>query len=234
MKLNKTKINITIDILMFLDLMAITGIGFLMRYVLLPGYLRKDVYGSGAELYFWGLDRHEWGEVHLITGYVLLVLLVLHIVFHWNQVLAFFRKLIPGRVARAAVYIIIVVLTLLLGVAPLFVKPEVVRGNESHDHHAEHHSPDAVHHSEKVPEGYVQNGPKAVERNQNHSKSIDVNGKMTIKEVSVLYAVPVNDMLQYLDIPASEVNERLGRLKKKYGFEMHEFSEFVEQQISAQ
>jgi hypothetical protein len=57
----KPKLNLVIDAIMFIDLMAVAGLGFLMKYVLLPGYKINEVYGSGVELSFLGLDRHQWG-----------------------------------------------------------------------------------------------------------------------------------------------------------------------------
>jgi hypothetical protein len=64
----KPKLNLVIDAIMFIDLMAVAGLGFLMKYVLLPGYKINEVYGSGVELSFLGLDRHQWGPIHLILA----------------------------------------------------------------------------------------------------------------------------------------------------------------------
>ena len=77
--LKKTKINFTIDSLMLIVMMAIAGIGFLMKFILIPGKERWLVYGTNVELYWLGLDRHEWGTIHLWLGYILLFLLVLWI-----------------------------------------------------------------------------------------------------------------------------------------------------------
>lgn len=59
-KKNKTKINLAIDAVMFIVLMAMAGLGFMIKYVLVPGYKRNILYERDLELYFLGLTRHEW------------------------------------------------------------------------------------------------------------------------------------------------------------------------------
>jgi hypothetical protein len=85
-KINKLKLNLVIDLIMFLVMMAVAGIGFMIKYVLVPGSERNEIYGKGVELFYWGLDRHQWGNIHLILSLILLFLLLLHIFFHWNQI----------------------------------------------------------------------------------------------------------------------------------------------------
>ena len=78
----KSKINFMIDVIMFVVMMVIGGIGFLMKFVLVSGSKSWEIYGEKVDLFLWGWDRHQWGSLHLILGYLLLGLLVLHIVFH--------------------------------------------------------------------------------------------------------------------------------------------------------
>ncbi len=54
----KPKLNLIIDVFMFLLMMAIGGIGFLIKFILIPGSARWIRYGENVELYFWGMDRH--------------------------------------------------------------------------------------------------------------------------------------------------------------------------------
>ena len=50
---NQSKLNLSIDIIMLLLLMPLAGIGFLIKYVLIPGIQRNERYGAGVELEFW-------------------------------------------------------------------------------------------------------------------------------------------------------------------------------------
>lgn len=121
----KNKISFIVDALMFLAMMAIAGIGFLMNWVLLPGREAAVTYGRLVDLVFLGLDRHQWGDVHLIVGLVLLALLVLHIVLHYRQVLHMFCKLISVRPVRLVVGVVFLVLAVALVAFPLLVRPQV-------------------------------------------------------------------------------------------------------------
>lgn len=123
--MKKSKLNLVIDGLLLLCLAAIAGIGFLIKYTLVPGYKRWEIYGRNVDLFFWGLDRHEWGTVHLVIGFVFLGLLVLHVVLHWDMIAVIYRKLIPMPALRHAVAVIFVCLTILLLGFAVFVKPEI-------------------------------------------------------------------------------------------------------------
>jgi len=73
--------------------MAMAGIGVLIKYVL--------VSGKNINLLFWGLDRHEWGTIHLIVSLTFMLLLVLHIVFHWKMITCLIKRPIPSNTVRA-------------------------------------------------------------------------------------------------------------------------------------
>ena len=123
--MKKSKINLVIDALLLVCMAAIAGIGLLMRNVLVPGYQRWEIYGSNVELYFWGLDRHQWGTIHFIIALVLLGLVILHIVLHWTIILGIYRKLIPSVRARWITAIILLVLTMTLAFFSYAVRPDV-------------------------------------------------------------------------------------------------------------
>ena len=123
--MDKSKVNIIINTLMFLCVMAIAGIGMLIKFVLLPGKETAAVYGRKVDLFFFGMDRRGWGRIHLIIAFVLLGLLALHVVLHWNMILSVYRKLIGSAVARRIVAITIFIIGIFLVVSPFFVKPEI-------------------------------------------------------------------------------------------------------------
>lgn len=123
--MKKSKLNLVIDALLLLCIAAIAGIGLLMKYVLVPGYRRWEIYERNADLFFWGLDRHEWGTIHLVIGFVFLTLLILHVVLHWGIIVGIYRKLIPNGFVRYVVTVVLICLTILLLTFSFFAKPEV-------------------------------------------------------------------------------------------------------------
>ncbi|NUO07558.1 MAG: DUF4405 domain-containing protein [Candidatus Brocadia sp.] len=123
--MDKSRVNLVIDALMFLCVMAMTGIGFLMKFILLPGKDTWAVYGRKVELFLFGMDRHQWGTIHLITAFVFLGFLALHIILHWKMIWSIYGRLIGGGVARRIIVTIFVVVSVFFVVFPFVVKPEI-------------------------------------------------------------------------------------------------------------
>ena len=121
----KAELNLIIDGLLLLCIAAIVGIGLLIKYVLVPGYLRWEIYGRNVEMFFWGLDRHQWGTIHLVIGIVFLALLILHVVLHWSMIIGIYRNLIPNRFARWITALVLVFITVVLLAFSCLVKPEI-------------------------------------------------------------------------------------------------------------
>ena len=133
--MNKSKVNLVIDAVMFLCVMAITGIGLLMKYVLLPGKETAAVYGRKVDLFLFGMDRHAWGMIHFIVACVFLGLLTAHIVLHWNMIVSVYRRLIGNAMARRIVAITIFIIGIFLVVSPFLVKPEAQQSEQKGRRH---------------------------------------------------------------------------------------------------
>lgn len=135
--MDKSKVNLVLDAMMFLCVMAIAGIGLLMKFVLLSGKDTWAVYGRKVELFLFGMERHLWGTIHLVIAFVFLGFLTLHIVLHWKMIVSIYGRLIGDRVARRIIAAIIVIVGVFLVVFPLVVKPEVQEPERKGRHHSE-------------------------------------------------------------------------------------------------
>ncbi|MBV6518865.1 MAG: DUF4405 domain-containing protein [Candidatus Brocadia sp.] len=123
--MDKSKVNLVIDALLFLCVMAMTGIGILMKFILLPGKDTWAVYGRKVELFLFGMDRHQWGTIHMIIAFVFLGLAALHVVLHWKMIVSSYPRLIGNKVARRIIAVMLVIVALFFVTFPLVVKPEV-------------------------------------------------------------------------------------------------------------
>lgn len=123
--MQKGRWNFYIDILMFFCMAAIAGLGFLMKYVLLPGKEAWASYGKKVDLTWLGLDRHAWGAIHLYLGFVLLGLLVLHLVLHWQLIVSLWQKYVPAGRFRSWATVAFLLICGLLFLLPFFIRPEV-------------------------------------------------------------------------------------------------------------
>jgi hypothetical protein len=81
--MNRTSFNFAMDTIAFVGFVLLTATGVLMHYLLPPG--------SGHFTTIWGLDRHDWGQVHFWISAVFLAILALHLCLHWRWVIALVR-----------------------------------------------------------------------------------------------------------------------------------------------
>lgn len=249
-KVNKSKLNLSIDVIMFMVLMAIAGIGFMIKYVLVPGFKRNEIYGNDVDLYFMGLDRHQWGTIHLILSFILLFLLLLHIFFHWNMIISVFKRMVLKRSLRIALATSFIVLSFIFGVTPLFLKPEIRQGTSHQFHQTEHVARNNLQGATsssrqkiKQTEGEAkdtmalliskveQSDSKSYQKEnykQNEKHTIEVHGYMTLNEVAEIYDITPKELASCIHIPIEYSNEKLGRLRKKYNFQMEDLRNYIE------
>jgi hypothetical protein len=122
--MDKPKLNFVIDAAMFLCLMAMAGLGFLIKYFLPSGRDAWATYGSNLQFSWLGWDRHDWGDLHLYLAFTLLTLLVLHIILHWRQILGLFHRVVPDPRRRYRIALVFLILSLLLIYFPFLITPE--------------------------------------------------------------------------------------------------------------
>ncbi|WP_458627001.1 DUF4405 domain-containing protein [Winogradskyella sp. PC D3.3] len=123
--MRKSSWNFILNASMTLCMSAIIGIGFLMKYTLLSGQDRNEVYGRNIELYFLNMDRHQWGTIHLILSFVLIGLLIIHVYLHWKVVTAVYQKIINVQFTKRIVAFSFAILCALLILIPFFIKPKL-------------------------------------------------------------------------------------------------------------
>lgn len=252
-KRNKSKINLVIDAIMFVVIMAVAGLGFLMKYVLLPGYKINEIYGTDTELFFWGLDRHQWGTIHLWLALFLVFLLALHIILHWDMIVSIFKQMISVKATRYIIGISLGVIALFLSLAPLNVKPEISQLERKHNRNrvpersatvpADFQSTTNLSESEPAEEPALSQEDRLQAKSQtgvhetadtevdelhrHHRDQIDIDGTMTLSEISARYNIPVEKLAEAINVPVDYSNEKLGRLKKLYIFEIDALRVYV-------
>lgn len=196
---DKPKLNFVIDSLMFLCMTAIIGIGLLIKYVLIPGQERWAVYGRNVDLFLFGLNRHDWGTIHLYIGLTLVGLITLHIILHWHLIPGLYKRLIASKGARTGVAWVFVLIGIVFLSFPLFVSPDVKE---------------------------IEAGAGRV--HEYRESALDIRGYMTLKEVAEKYGVPVAYLKTKLNLPESTPEqERLGRLRRAHGFRMSELEKII-------
>ncbi len=115
---NRLKVNIIIDLVMFLA-MAVTSISGIVIKLIAP--LRRTAESEwvreAAMWFFHVWDRRTWAHIHLWAGVIVMALLVAHIALHWQTVDGFFKKHIENKSLRTSLYMVLLLL-LIISVVP--------------------------------------------------------------------------------------------------------------------
>ena len=82
--MQRTLVNLIIDALAALLLLGMIATGYLLHFPLPPG--------TNKSLSLWGLSRHQWGEVHFWISIGLLIVLLVHLVLHWQWIVTVVQK----------------------------------------------------------------------------------------------------------------------------------------------
>jgi len=102
------------------------GIGILLLTAVPPTRMMREETSFGERATLWGLDRHQWGFIHLTLALLVLFLLVLHLYFHWAQIKCLYRRWTNKHPVKQLLLGPLFLLTCiaLLGI-PCFLKPSV-------------------------------------------------------------------------------------------------------------
>ena len=159
--------------------------------------------GSGRFSTLWGMDRHEWGRIHFWIAVLLLVSLGLHLFLHWRWVVSMVKgRPREGSGLRVALAVVGVLALGGLASAPFF-GPVEQTGEPPH---------------------------RLRSTKQGGGEANRIDGSMTLREVERRTGVPKAVILQELGLPLDvPADERLGRLRGQYGFEMQAVREIVEE-----
>lgn len=113
--MKKTTVLYLIDAIMLLQLALISGIGFLTRIVLVPGFKRLHsdwIYPSTEVI---GLNRHQWNDIHFYLAILFLCTLMVHIILHFKSIYCFCNRwLQKSRKPKAIFYLFMVFILILI------------------------------------------------------------------------------------------------------------------------
>jgi len=191
--MQKANVNFVVDAIAFVIFVFLIATGVLIRYVLPPG--------SGHFSLLWGMDRHQWGQVHFWIAVALMTTLALHLFLHWNWVVGMIR----GRASEASgsrliLALVAIIALVALAIAPFFAQVE--------------HRGEPPHKLRSSAEG--------------EGACDQIYGSMTLAQVEQQTGVPAAAILRELGLPLDlPADARLGQLRKQHGFEIEDVREVV-------
>jgi hypothetical protein len=230
--MRKNTLNFIVDLLTLLAILTMIGTGLIMYFTLPPG--------SGSRgLILWGLDRHEWGDVHFWSSVALGALLILHVALHWSWVCGTIRRLLHGPSttrgrARSGLDNLygIVFLAALAGVFAallLVANANVIASAERAREHDQEHEPARI----EAP-GAGRGGAAGAGAETDHERGASaIRGSMTLAEVAAQTGLSVEAIRTLLDLPTdTSSQERIGRLVRAHGLDMAAARSLIEQRAA--
>lgn len=238
--MRRSIVNILIDFVSLLIMLVLAATGLVMRFTLPPGTGGR---GGGLRSTLWGWSRHDWGNLHAWLSVAIGALLVIHLALHWNWICCVSEKLLrrEARTARmtggrmgklvgmSASVAIAVVLIGFVWFASTQVGNTRTGGPVALARvHIE--SPDATSASGTPPT----QSHAARQRScsgEHEEKPQAIRGSMTLLDVAATTGVSVELVRANLKLPDSvPLNEKLGRLRRQYGFEISQVRQIVQAQ----
>ncbi len=223
--------NYVIDAGMFLSMMALAGIGLLLKYRLLPGRDARLKYGLQVDLAFLGLDRHQWATIHFIISLVLLSLLLLHIILHWSMIITLYRRFVPAGRIRATVTSTFIFSSIVMAGFPLIARPELQEleplRRSTHEESAMTGAIDTLS-SGRSNQRRLAEAPTDTHLSGESEHTLDIRGSMSLQQVADTYQVPAAHILEGLGITErNAARERLGQLRRSYAFTMSDIEDII-------
>jgi hypothetical protein len=203
--MKRNTLNFWIDLISLFVMLGLMWTGLLIHYVLPPGTGGR---GGGHGLTLWGLNRHDYGSIHFYIALTLIGLMVVHIWLHWSWVCTTVKKLVGKessvgtRGAAFGIALLLIITALMFGTL-LCAKKLVESSNRMTEH-------------ENLDHGSL--------------TSSQISGQITLSQSAEIGGIPVEELILQLNLPSDvDVDERLGRLKRQYGFEIHDVRRILEQ-----
>lgn len=197
-----TAANFVVDIIAFAAFVLLVATGLVERYVLPPG--------TGRFESIWGMNRHQWGEIHFWIAVVLTGILTFHIVLHWKWISCALRgRKTDSSAGRLALGCVGLCGLVGLSLSPFFATVEQTgeAGRRKQVANQQAVTGDAVH----------------------GSSSSQIRGSMTMADIEESTGVPAAVLIRELGLPPDVPrDETMGRLRRRFGFEIHDIRRIVE------
>jgi len=193
-EMKRSNLNFLVDAAAFALFVFLVATGIIMEF-LLPA-------GSGHSTTLWGLDRHQWGNIHFWISVGFLTSLALHVYLHWKWIVSVLRgRPRDGTGARVGLGILGLVALLAIAAAPLI-------------------SP--------VDSGSSARG--TIEPRWDLSTDAElIQGSMTLGDVIEATGVHLQFLVREMGLPSDvSTDDRLGRVARDNGLSVEEIRAIVE------
>ena len=225
----KSTFNFYIDAILLFLLCFLLGVGLLLEYVLITGEEKIAQLGGNFEQTLFGLDRHQWGDIHLYTGIIFLVIMILHIVLHWEMIVGLFKRIFGGFIFKKSLTIFFAAICCFAIFFALLFEPAL--GDEKLNHRNKQIS---LASTGINPSHQAENDSAKTREYKNkqmglrNNNFMNIRGYMTLKDVCKEHNINQSVLLEELNIRDNLApSSTFSMIRKKYGVKMSLIGESI-------
>jgi len=235
--MKKTTWHYLTDLILFISIGGLIIIGIIMAFFTSSGPQVEE-----ASKYFLNLHRHQWGDIHFYFSIVFILFLVIHLVLEWRWIKGKTRKLFGNLwfLAFTAAFLFII----------LFLSWHFLpKGSGAYEAYGKRRGNGFFQTQTKGQDIRKEESPFQIKNNGGSRKggkkeheekrvvgretkqadeTIIITGQLTLNDIEEKTGISSRTIADKLDLPASiSLNERLGRLRKRYLFNMQDVRDII-------
>ncbi len=205
-----------VDTLLFLSVAGIALIGFLMGLVIPKGPTAPE-----STKYFFGLHRHQWGNIHFYLSVAFVILVTIHIFLSWKWIKSKSQQIFKKKWNTVLIFTAIGSIFLILFFWALYPR---------------------------VPGAYEDFGERAGQQRLSDERSpasdekilyedgsvyVVISGQTTLKQAEKATGIAAKTIAAELGLPSNvSIDDTFGRLKKKYAFDLLDVRDVISDLLS--
>lgn len=231
-----------VDTLLFLCIVGIAMIG-----ILLGLFIPKGPKAAESAKYFWGLHRHQWGNIHFYLSIAFIILVIIHIVLSWSWIKGKTRQ--TFKKAWKAVLTMTAASSILVVFLFWVFYPKGPGAYEDHGVRSEKKAKEIILEETYLKEGSIkprkessikeeiqQEELPSEEQQEKFARGgvaedptrILISGQMSLDDIERETSIPARKIAEKLGLPQDvPLQEKLGHLSKRYTFTMQEVRDVV-------
>jgi hypothetical protein len=196
-----------IDSLLFINIIGIVIIGFLLGLVIPQGPSVAE-----SSKYFFGLHRHDWGNIHFYLSIAFTALVIIHLIFSWKWITAKAKQIFKS-VWRTSLFLIL----FLAFLTPLLIWNFWPKYAETYTDYG------LWQRKRDFPLG--SQGDNLPQEGEGY---IVVTGQITLADLEKATGIPTQSIIEKLDLPKrTKPDETIGQLRKRYGFQLQDVRDII-------
>lgn len=244
------KLKYLTDVILFVAIFIVACTGTIMAFFTDSGPSALE-----ADKYFLELHRHQWGNIHFIFSLVLVGFAIIHLILEWGWIKVQTKKILKSSwnlitLVLVALLILIIFYSLTdkesteysgYGKGRKFKNRMIQYEQSTSDQTQElekKKTPKTIEDKPSTSTQIRENEKKVAAKTTEHEHSTleeEINGRMSLIDIQNKLGISARTIADRLELPSGiDYYEKLGRLRRVYGFTMQKLRDIVAELVKKQ